>query len=100
MNITVKELEALTPDSFILYDIRSDTERLYGVIDGSEPISTDKLLCCPPQDKSRKLIVCCARGKFSIDTANRRRDMGYDAYSLEGGYAAWLLNRMQKEQAE
>ena len=100
MNITVKELEALTPDSFILYDIRSDTERLYGIIDGAEPISTDKLLNCPPQDKSRKLIVCCARGKFSIDTANSLRDMGYDAYSLEGGYAAWLLNRMQKEQAE
>lgn len=100
MNITVKELEGLSPDSYILYDIRSDTERLYGVIDSSEPISTDKLLSCPPQDKSKKLIVCCARGKFSIDAANSLRDMGYDAYSLEGGYAAWLLNRMQKEQAD
>ena len=41
MNITVKALEGLSPVSFMLYDIRSDSERLYVIIDGAEPISTD-----------------------------------------------------------
>lgn len=100
MNITVNELEALNKDSYILYDIRSDTERLYGTVDGSVPISAEALLECPPDDRSRKLIVCCARGRFSLDTAESLRKMGYEAYSLEGGYAAWLLHRMQNEQAD
>ena len=25
----------------------------------------------PPEDKTQKLIICCARGKFSVDTAEQ-----------------------------
>lgn len=100
MEITVSELERLSPDSYILYDTRSEQEKLYGVMEGAVSVSADELLAAPPEDKSKKLIVCCARGKFSVDTAEQLSEMGYDAYSLSGGYAAWLLSVMQKEQAE
>ena len=33
---------------------------------------------------------------FSRDAAEELRDMGYDAYSLEGGYNGWLLAGMKK----
>lgn len=100
MEITVSELERLSPDSYILYDTRSEQEKLYGVMEGAVSVSADELLAAPPEDKSKKLIVCCARGKFSVDTAEQLSEMGYDAYSLSGGYAAWLLSVMQKEQAD
>lgn len=100
MEITVSELERLSPDSYILYDTRSEQEKLYGVMEGAVSVSADKLLAAPPEDKTQKLIICCARGKFSVDTAEQLSEMGYDAYSLSGGYAAWLLAVMQKEQAD
>ena len=99
MEITVSELERLSPDSYILYDTRSEQEKLYGVMEGAVSVSADELLAAPPEDKTQKLIICCARGKFSVDTAEQLSEMGYDAYSLSGGYAAWLLAVMQKEQA-
>ena len=91
MEITVSELERLSPDSYILYDTRSEQEKLYGVMEGAVSVSADELLAAPPEDKTQKLIICCARGKFSVDTAEQLSEMGYDAYSLSGGYAAWLL---------
>lgn len=100
MEITVSELERLSPDSYILYDTRSEQEKLYGVMEGAVSVSADELLAAPPEDKTKKLIICCARGKFSVDTAEQLSEMGYDAYSLSGGYAAWLLAVMQKEQAD
>ena len=100
MEITVSELEKLSPDSYILYDTRSEQEKLYGVMEGAVSVSADELLSAPPEDKTQKLIICCARGKFSVDTAEQLSEMGYDAYSLSGGYAAWLLAVMQKEQAD
>lgn len=100
MEITVSELERLSPYSYILYDTRSEQEKLYGVMEGAVSVSADELLSAPPEDKSKQLIVCCARGKFSVDTAEQLSEMGYDAYSLSGGYAAWLLAVMQKEQAD
>ena len=100
MEITVSELEKLSPDSYILYDTRSEQEKLYGVMEGAVSVSADELLAAPPEDKTQKLIICCARGKFSVDTAEQLSEMGYDAYSLSGGYAAWLLAVMQKEQAD
>ena len=69
-------------------------------MEGAVSVSADELLAAPPEDKTQKLIVCCARGKFSVDTAEQLSEMGYDAYSLSGGYAAWLLAVMQKEQAD
>ena len=100
MEITVSELEKLSLDSYILYDTRSETEKMYGIMEGAVSLSADELLSAPPEDKTKKLIVCCARGKFSVDTAERLSEMGYDACSLSGGYAAWLLALMQKEQAD
>ena len=66
MEITVSELERLSPDSYILYDTRSEQEKLYGVMEGAVSVSADELLAAPPEDKTQKLIICCARGKFRL----------------------------------
>ena len=45
-------------------------------------------------DYSKKLIICCARGEKSEETARLLQSEGYDAQSLEGGFGAWLLDKM------
>lgn len=52
----------------------------------------------PEIDFSKKLVICCSRGKFSLETAQELTEKGYDAVSLSGGYIAWLLYHMQEEQ--
>ena len=48
----------------------------------------------------KKLIICCRIGKISIDVAERLREKGVDAVSLEGGYTAWLLDSIKRKEAE
>ena len=51
-------------------------------------------------DYSRKLVICCSRGQFSVDVAEKLAEKGYDAVSLSGGYIAWLLYQMQDAREE
>ena len=48
----------------------------------------------------KKLIIYCARGRISQELAEELRDRGYDAFSLKGGYTAWLLEQMKNQQAD
>ena len=57
-----------------------------------------KLLRGPVRRK--KLIICCARGKNSLEIAENLCEKGYDAVNLEGGYIAWLMDTMNEEIAE
>ena len=51
----------------------------------------------PPSDKSKKIVVYCAKGILSIDIAEWLFEQGYDAYSLQGGYSEYLRVQMQKQ---
>ena len=98
MEITAQELEQLNKEEYQLIDIRSEVETAHGAITGAvcipaEGLEESTLLC-----KDKKVILCCSRGKFSLDAAERLRELGYDAYSLTGGYIAWLLYHMQQEE--
>ena len=98
MEITAQELEQLNKEEYQLIDIRSEVEIAHGAITGAvcipaEGLEESTLLC-----KDKKVILCCSRGKFSLDAAERLRELGYDAYSLTGGYTAWLLYHMQQEE--
>ncbi len=103
MNITPAELNSLSADTYILYDIRAKTEREYGFIPNSVSISKDELLSLSPSD--RKIIVYCAGGIMSEEVVSEMRSNGLDAYNLAGGYAGWLRDDLsrrneQKTQAD
>lgn len=97
MEITAEELEALPGGTYTVYDIRSETDRNYGIIPGSVGVSAEKLESDPPENDGKEQIICCARGVVSLDIAERLRERGYDAYSLKGGYSAWLFHEMEKQ---
>ncbi len=102
MEITPEELESLEKSvhaPILLVDTRTEEERAYGTIPGSVQMSGEALLASPPEDKHTKIVVFCARGVLSLDVADALSDMGYDAASLSGGYAAWLRGKIEREHA-
>ena len=115
MDITINELGQLTPDSYILLDMRGDVEVGHVIIPGAIHMSKEEILekysgglvkadeaeAAEREDSAeKKLIIYCARGRISQELAEELRDRGYDAYSLKGGYTSWLLNEMKNQQAD
>ena len=106
MDITINELGQLTPDSYILLDMRGDVEVGHGIIPGAIHMSKEEILekysgglvkadeaeAAEREDSAeKKLIIYCARGRISQELAEELRDRGYDAYSLKGGYTSCCL---------
>ena len=83
----------------LLVDMRDAESVAYGVIPGAVPLPPERLEAeVPSLCAGRPVVLYCARGQFSVDAAEDLRRLGVEAYSLEGGYAGWLLYRMQREQ--
>ena len=99
MEISVEKLGELQPEDCVICDIRAERDRAYGFIPGSVGISAEELLASPPGD-GKKLIIYCARGVVSVDLADELCDRGLEAYSLEGGYIAWLRAEMRRRNDE
>ena len=88
---------------FAVYDIRSDSEREYGFIPDSVKVSPEDLLSDPAKfvvNKDKNILIYCARGVFSVDLAEDLCNMGYKAYSLKGGYPAWLVYDIKSRKNE
>ena len=124
IDITIEEMEALPAESYELFDIRGEIERAHGILPNSTASSADALMENPPEDKEKKIIICCSRGQISRDIAEELQEQGYDtveanvklgsavsqskddedqgyeAYSLKGGYVGWLMADMKKKEAD
>ena len=99
-SISLEEFKALPAGSYQLIDIRGEEEIAHGAIPGAVAIAQDVLLENEQLDRSKKLVICCSRGKFSVEAAEELSEAGYDAVSLEGGYIAWLLDTVKQQEAE
>ena len=99
MEITAETLSKNTKE-YQIYDIRGEVDRLYGIIPDSAAATEESILSCPPEDKQKPIVIVCARGQISLDIAEKLCGMGYAAYSLRGGYAAWLREEVKKQSTE
>ena len=93
-SITIEEVKELPKDSYQLIDIRDAESIAHGAIPGAIAAPQEDILSCKEVDPSKKLVICCSRGKFSVEAAGKLREKGIDAVSLEGGYVAWLMDFM------
>ena len=100
IDITIEEMEALPAESYELFDIRGEIERAHGILPNSTASSADVLMENPPEDKEKKIIICCSREQLSRDIAEELQEQGYEAYSLKGGYVGWLMADMKKKEAD
>ena len=92
--ITIEEVKELPKDSYQLIDIRDAESIAHGAIPGAIAAPQEDILSCEEVAPSKKLVICCSRGKFSVEAADKLREKGIDAVSLEGGYVAWLMDFM------
>ena len=100
MSITIEELNKLDKDTYQIIDIRDKEEVQKDEMPGAVYVPSDEIETSEKVDLSKKLIICCRIGKISIDVAERLREKGVDAVSLEGGYTAWLLASIKRKEAE
>ena len=96
MSITVDELFAMNPETYQIVDIRGEQEVARGAIDGALHLDKDEISASPEVDKTKKLVICCSRGETSVGVAEKLCEEGFDAVSLQGGYASWLLARFRQ----
>lgn len=96
MGISVEELNKLDKNSYQLIDIRNKEEIAHGAIEGAVAAHLEEIESDPRIDCSKKLIICCSRGQFSVGAAEILREKGLDAVSLDGGYMAWLMDVMSR----
>lgn len=101
IEITAEEL-AENADKCAIFDMRSEHDRAYGLIPGSRHVAEDELYAMKPDERTsgKKIVVYCAHGEFSLNPVESMRESGLDAYSLRGGYAAWLRLAMAKQAAD
>ena len=96
MSISIEELNRMNPDSYQIIDIRDEAEIGHGAIPGAVAVATEEIEGNEKIDFSKKLVICCSRGKYSVDVAEELSEKGIDAESLEGGYIAWLIDNRKK----
>ena len=100
MGISVKELKELDKNSYQIIDVRDQIEIDHGAIAGAVVIKPEEIENSEKTDVSKKLIICCSRGIASNEVAENLREKGFDAESLDGGYMAWLMDRMSEPQKQ
>lgn len=100
MGISLEELKNLDKDSYQIIDIRDKAEIGHGAIEGAVALSPEEIEHSEKIDSTKKLVICCSRGKYSIDVAEALREKGLDAVSLDGGYIAWLMDIMSEPEQQ
>lgn len=101
LEISVQEMAQLGEKTYRLIDMRDDLSYSYGNIPGSIHIPGEELLENPEQlalqYPGEKLIIYCKKGENSKDLVCSLQEKGIDAVSLQGGYLAWLMERMKEQ---
>ena len=106
MEITVQELRNLNQNSYQIIDMRDETEISHGSIPNAVHMSAEEIEKVIENQtegvfsREKKLVICCARGRVSVDVAEALCESGYDAVSLQGGYISWLLDTMKQQEAD
>lgn len=95
-DITLEEWEKIEKEGGRLIDIRKEMDFRYGAIPGAENVTVEELKQKKPSEE--KIVLYCRRGVESQDAAKELREYGYEAYSLAGGYTAWLQSYFQEEE--
>ncbi len=103
--ITLEEMKGMPADSYQLLDIRDEGSALYGMIPGALHMPVTRLeteldTCLDGLDRDKSVIVYCQRGEKSRETAAMLEDTGFSAYSLRGGYQAYLIESMKDDDIE
>lgn len=91
--ITFKQLSLLNENDFLLIDVRGKDAFEYGHIRGAICVERKDLFLLP---KDKKIVLYCQNGKPSGEPENLLESVGYEVFSLKGGYAEWAKNKIME----
>ncbi len=92
MELTLQQISAMPDDSYLFVDMRSKIAYQNGHI--PEAVLFGEITHQLPKNKT--IILYCTIGRESLTLAENLREKGYSAYSLSGGYRAWLEANFEK----
>ena len=99
--MTQEEFASLTPGEVQIIDIRDASSTAYGIIPGAKNIPSAELMDRAGElDAAKPAILYCARGIFSVEAAENLRARSINAFSLDEGYAGWVMAQMQRDEDE
>ena len=101
--ISAQALRELPKSSYILIDVREDSEwaagRIMGAVHLGRGIIERDIVGAVP-DKAAHLVLYCGGGYRSALAADSLQKMGYShVESLIGGWSGWCANGFEKESA-
>jgi rhodanese-related sulfurtransferase len=87
--LPVEEVVAMSDAQLV--DVREAYEHEAGHIPGSRNVEVTELTAAAESlDKSKPVVFYCRSGDRSTMPAEAYRASGWDAYTLDGGLAAWV----------
>lgn len=99
IEVYLDEVKGWEPGSYEIIDIREKNAAAYGVIPGSVNIPQADLEQSLEQlDRGKKQLLYCMKGILSLETAELLREKGFQAFSLGGGYHAYLMDKMKEDE--
>lgn len=82
--------ELLEAKEALLVDVREPHEHRAGRVPGARPIELERLgWNAPTLPADRPIVFCCRLGIRAKLAAHAFRRVGFEAYNLTGGVAAW-----------
>ncbi len=91
MEITWNQVRAMEKNTYVLVDVRRYEASNLGKVPSAIALSYEEepeLFAILPKDK--KIFIYCNQGNKSLQVQKELSDKGYDAYSIKGGYSAFL----------
>ena len=97
IEVSIKELDAKLKEGFLLLDMRNESSQSYGMIPEAIGMNRKAILTDIEKYQEYKgVIIYCARGEISLEVVEELRQHNVNAFSLNGGYNAWLIHSMQQ----
>jgi rhodanese-related sulfurtransferase len=89
-----------TPGQAQVLDLRPQDDFGEGHIPGASNVDPDDIdAAIGDLSKDQPVIVVCEEGKRSAEVAERLRNEGFDAASIEGGMSSWAGDKMPMQPA-
>ena len=96
--LTIEALADFPEERYALFDIRDEISFEYGTIPGAE--NAPDILSRAGNGllpRAKKPVLFCMHGTQSVPVCEALRALGYEAFSLAGGYASWLRKQLVRQ---
>lgn len=89
---SVRDFKKLNGKDYTIVDIRDELSYAYGHLPDAVNVPNEELEQKIDSLRGKKVIVYCKKGITGREATAYLRENQIEAYNLQGGYIAWLLD--------